>query len=471
VATVIAEVESRPRGPIVSPSAGGVQFSTWSTIFWMVLVAFAVRVSFLLIFRTYRFDRIDDFCISGETTNIAQSITAGHGFRSAFDNRYTGPTAWIAPAYPYFLALVFRLFGVLTRTTIIVVFSVQSMFSALTVIPILGIAKDSVGKRAGLWAAWTWILFPWFSKWSVTWIWDMSLSALLLSLLFWYALALPEASVRKAWIGFGALFGFALLVNPALGSFLPVALIWCCRELHRRKREWLKPALISVLACVVAIAPWLIRNRVVFGQWVFLRSNFGFEFALGNYHGSLGRGWGGPHPSGNPKEYAEYREMGEIAYVRSRRERAFRFVRDYPLEFLTLTGKRVGYFWDGSAMNYFAPVSWYWVPSSFLIVSLLLLPALLVARRQNLPAWQLFFGALLVYPAPYYLTFSQVRYRHAVEPIILLLIAYAGVTTASRLNACFRSIARKRSTGNKSCYLSAGNATAPQWPGSPDNPR
>ena len=33
----------------------------------------------------------------------------------------------------------------------------------------------------------------------------------------------------------------------------------------------------------------------------------------------------------------------------------------------------------------------------------------------------------MLYPLPYYLTFSQVRYRHAIEPVILLLIANAGV--------------------------------------------
>ena len=129
-------------------------------------------------------------------------LQKGLSFRSAFNSEYTGPTAWIAPAYPYFVALVFHFFGILTKASIIAIFTVQSMFSALTVIPILGIARYTVGRRAGLWAVWTWILFPWFCKWSVTWVWDMSLSALLLSLLFWYALSLTQASTRSSWIGF-----------------------------------------------------------------------------------------------------------------------------------------------------------------------------------------------------------------------------------------------------------------------------
>jgi hypothetical protein len=54
----------------------------------------------------------------------------------------------------------------------------------------------------------------------------------------------------------------------------------------------------------------------------------------------------------------------------------------------------------------------------------------------------MFFGAILLYPLPYYLTFSQVRYRHAVEPLILLFIAYAGIKAAGKCVSFFRSTAR-----------------------------
>lgn len=435
----VLEAEQQPRTPAGSPISADIQFWSWSTIFWLFLLGFAVRLSFMLILKTYELDRSDDNRITGEITNIAASIVRGHGFSSPFNDVYTGPTSWIAPAYPYFVAFVFRIFGLMTRASVIFILTVQSLFSALTVIPILGIARRSVGWRAGLWAALAWNLFPWFSKWSVTWLWEMSLSALLLSLLFWYALTLPESSGRvKSWIGFGALSGFALLVNPALSTFVPVSLAWCCYEMHRRKKEWLKPALTSLLLCLIVISPWLLRNRVVFGHWAFLRSNFGFEFSLGNYHLSLGRGWG-IHPSGDQKEFKKYWETGEIAYIQSRQEQAVQFVRQYPGEFITLTAKRVVYFWDGSAVKYLGSIPWYWAPSSFAVVSLLLLPGLLMAHRRNVYGWQLFFGAFLLYPLPYYLTFSQVRYRHAIEPLILLLIANAGVVGADKFGSFFRS--------------------------------
>jgi hypothetical protein len=132
--------------------------------------------------------------------------------------------------------------------------------------------------------------------------------------------------------------------------------------------------------------------------------------------------------------------MGEVAYVQSKQKLGMQFVRESPGEFITLSAKRVIYFWDGSAMGYRVPLPWYWVPSSFAVISFLLLPALLVAHRRKLPAWQMFFGALLLYPLPYYLTYSQVRYRHVLEPIILLLIAYAGVEVFSKLQSLVRPV-------------------------------
>ncbi len=437
----VLERELETRGHDDLPASSSARFGSRSTAFWLVVIAFAVRLAFLFVLRTYQYDRfhpVDDFCIAGETTNIAASIASGHGFSSAFNGERTGPTAWIAPVYPYLVAVVFHFLGSWTQASFVFMFVVQSLISGLTVVPILGIASRTVGRIAGFWAASIWCLFPWFSKWSVTWLWDTSLSALLLSVLFWYALRLPEARNRRSWLGFGALWGFSLLVNPALATLLPVSLAWCGYELHRRRKEWLKPALTSLLVCAIVISPWLLRNRAVFGHWVFLRGNFGFEFALGNYHASLGRGWGGSHPSGNQKEFRKYEQMGEYAYVEERQEQALRFVRDYPREFAGLTAKRLLYFWDGSAMGYMTAIPWYWAPSSFILASLLLLPALLVGHRRNLHAWPLFFGELLLYPAPYYLAFSQVRYRHAIEPLMLLLIAYAGVEAAKKFSAIFR---------------------------------
>src|SRR6266852_1333978 len=134
------EQELQSRGPIDLPAAPDPLLGRPSTIFWLVLAAFAVRLAFLFVLQTYRPGRMDDYSIPSETTNVAMSIARGHGFSSPLNGDPTGPTAWIPPAYPYFVALVFRFFGVMTQSSIIFIFVVQSLLSALTILPILGIA-------------------------------------------------------------------------------------------------------------------------------------------------------------------------------------------------------------------------------------------------------------------------------------------------------------------------------------------
>src|ERR1700739_4670530 len=130
---VTAVLEVQPRERVEPPFSAGTRAWRRSTLFWIVLVCFAVRLSFMLLFGTYRFDRIDDYCGFGEVANIARSITQGRGFSSPFHNEYTGAPAWLAPVYPYFLALIFRALAFMKAATpiFIFIFVVQGLFSAL----------------------------------------------------------------------------------------------------------------------------------------------------------------------------------------------------------------------------------------------------------------------------------------------------------------------------------------------------
>lgn len=83
-------------------------------------------------------------------------------------------------------------------------------------------------------------------------------------------------------------------------------------------------------------------------------------------------------------------------------------------------------------MGYRPAMARYWLPWSFAAFSFLLMPGMLVAHRRRLRAWPLFFASLLLYPLPYYLTYNQVRYRHVLEPLMLLLLCFAAAETFSR---------------------------------------
>jgi 4-amino-4-deoxy-L-arabinose transferase-like glycosyltransferase len=394
---------------------------------WMASVAFLYRVALLLYARTFEFPAgtppmPSSFGFGFETGSIAGSIATGHGFSSPFGVP-GGPTTWIAPIYPYFCAAIFKILGVFTVRSAIAILTINSVFSALTCIPIYLIAERTVGRQVGLWAGWTWAVVPFFMRWPITWVWDMSLSALLMALLFLWTLEVKQTTSWKKWLGLGFLWGFAALSNPALLAFLPASAVWLGYHLRDKWRQFVPLMAIAALACSVVVAPWMIRNRLVFGEYVFIRGNFGFEFDLGNYHYSNGMGWFGHHPTQNRRFLAEYLRLGERAFVAEHSRQAMQFVRQYPGEFAQLCLRRFTAFWDGTSLNYVSRFD-EWRPWMFLPLSLSALWGLMLAIGQKVKGSFLAAGLLLLYPIPYYLTYPAVRYRHAIEPEMLILSVY-----------------------------------------------
>lgn len=402
--------------------------------FWMVGVAFALRLLYIGYFHAYDFPvgaasqlgpALDHYAFGHETGSIARSIATGHGFSSPFGGN-TGPTAWIAPVYPALCALVFKLFGVYSQTSALVILTINSIFSALTCIPIYKIGERTVGRAAGLAAGWIFAAGVVFMRWATTWIWEVSLSALLLSIIFLHTLKLAQAEDRTPWMLYGLLWGATALINPALLGFLPFAAAWAAWHLRRRSSAAIAARRLAIVALVfmAMISPWLLRNRAVFGRWIFIRSNAGFEFSLANYHLSNGMGWPGRHPTGNINEYDDYTRLGEIAYIHSRAERALQFVRRYPGEFCSLIAIRLWAFWYGTYIDYASSTlepfpKWSYWPLSLLT----LLGLITMIARGERAAW-LFAAAVFVYPLPYYVTFAEPRYRHALEPLLVLIASY-----------------------------------------------
>lgn len=397
-------------------------------VLWIVVVAFVVRLGVILAHHTYLFASIFpgiqhlNGAYGFETGSIAAAIARGEGFSSPF-YRPTGPTTWIAPVYPYMCAVFFKLLGGFTHRAAVAVLCLNSLFSALTSAVIYKIAARISGPKLGLWSALVWAVGFWF--WPTFALWDTSTSALLVALAVLFALHLEDESPLKKWIGFGAFWGVALLTNPALLTVFALSLAWLYYRAGRRQMTNRKPIAVSVLACMVVISPWMIRNRIVFGQFVFIRGNFFYEFYLGNHAPLQGFNPVSLHPAGNKVEFAKYKSMGELAYVASKRREALNFVFQHPKDFLTLTAKRMIWFWDNTSTMYLARLN---TPPRdlllFMYFSILSFVGLGTALARRMPAAGFFTLLTFLYPWPYYITYTQNRYRHAVEPLMVIVSVY-----------------------------------------------
>jgi len=404
-----------------------------TSFFWIVIIAFAVRFGYIVIGHTYRF-RSDkkglavqasekDFDFGFEMGRIGRSLAEGQGFSSPF-NDTTGPTAWEPPLYPFLIACVFRLFGIYSRTSALVLLSLNSIFSALTCIPIFLIAKRCFDERVAVWTSWTWALLPSVIFWCTRWVWETSLAALLLAIIFLLALEMAERDGMKPWLQFGLLWGIAALTNTALLSFLPVSGLWVWYQRARLGKRSLAGVVLASVIFAACATPWLVRNHGVFGKFVFIRSNFDAELRLGNGPGADGTWMDYLHPTKNVLEMRRYRDLGELAYVAERKREAVAYIREDYARFAALSVKRFIYYWAGLPKAGENPVSAFFRKSLFLASSVLAFWGLGRALRQHRPGAWLFFWLVVFYPLVYYFVFPHPRYRHPIEPELGILILY-----------------------------------------------
>jgi 4-amino-4-deoxy-L-arabinose transferase-like glycosyltransferase len=419
--------------------------------------AFLLRLIVLIVGKTYWYKEIDP-AWGWEVGWISRSLAEGRGFGSPFGGE-TGPTAWIAPLYPSLQALVFKVFGIQSLSSAFVMRFLNCLTAPAMCILLYRIASRMWSERIGMVAALVWAFFP-NSVWYDTCIlWDTILTTCVFFTLVDLATAEPQG--RSVDLRLGLLAGVLALLNPAMLTGVAACLLWrWSRTNDRRLRSM---AWTGVLALAI-VTPWTVRNYLVFGKPVFIRSNFGHELYKGSNLGATGQNNTGLNPAANLSEFNRYVALGEVGYVTSNGNEAKRLIRKYPAWFFKLTRRRVDAFWNGptdvTSMFEFNDAHLAFKKFFYAFVSFAGLGGILVAllRRERFAA--LFAGIILLYPMIYYITFPNVRYRLPLEPILLMYGLYLGATTFGYVRGRLSSRQRRRGYGSSIPSADAARATA-----------
>jgi 4-amino-4-deoxy-L-arabinose transferase-like glycosyltransferase len=399
-----------------------------TSLLLIVVVALAARVAFAW----YEERQISAQVLSiipfqTETGHIAYSIASGKGYSSPFQ-RDSGPTAWLAPVYPYILAGIFKLFGIYSLQSFVAALSLNILFSAGACVPIFYTGKRIAGIGVGSAAAWLWAVFPNAVIIPFEWIWDTSLSALLVATLLWATLELAESRRVRDWSLYGLLWGFALLTNPAIALLFPELLAWAAYRIRDRARasSWLmRPVLAAALALLCCL-PWTIRNYVQFHKFIPLRSNFAFELYIGNNENYDDQHRSRPGAITQDREIFRYLHMGETAFMEEEKRKAEAFIVEHPRIELWLISQRFVDFWTGtsSPLAAFRQADSLWLRLILLCNDLAPLCAflgviVLLATKNSyaLPV----LAIPILFPLLYYVTHTSLRYRHPIDPVVLLL--------------------------------------------------
>ncbi len=369
--------------------------------------------------------------LHGEYFNIARAIHKGRGFADPFGVK-TGPTAWQGPLIPGLEAAVLWLSDGNTGAVVGVLAVLHSCVLTATAFLMMVIARQTCGRFGAIGAAVVFAVvlignwrFLWFQVVTDPWM-NLMFLDLFIAALFW---ARPLERWPKA-IGWGVLGGLSALGNPTLG------LVWIVLTVAVgvQGRAW---RTLGVAFCVagLTVTPWMVRNYLVFGRFVPVKSNLGYEFYQAQClqePGVLTVAWFGAHPGniGN-REHREYQRLGEPDYIARKWEQFADAVRADPLDFLERLASRflcATLWYESSTPAQDAQRPWLiWFnrithPLPFLALIVLLIPA--IQGRLRAIEW-FAIGIYVLYLMPYVVTSYYDRYAMPLLGVKVLLLIWA----------------------------------------------
>jgi hypothetical protein len=374
--------------------------------------------------------------LGAEYFNIAKSIHAGEGFASPFKEK-TGPTAWMPPVLPAIQAGLLWVCDGNKDAVMVAVIFLQVYVLILTGLLVLVLVRQTtrrVGAILGAVAFFVALLSHFSLCFQFThdsWLILLALD-LLIAGFCWFR---PFHSYQRAsaWGLFG---GLCALINPI------VALVWGMLSgiVVLRERSWSRFAIV-VLVAGLTLMPWTIRNYLVFGSWVPVKSNLAYELYQSQCLQTDGliqyKTFGGHPYASAGKERQEYKALGEIAFLEKKKELFWQAVTADPFDFL-----------DRVATRFLGTTLWYipfnraeakrpWLLwSNRLLHPLPFLAALVLvfsAAREPLH-WEqwVVISVYVVYLLPYIVASYYERYGVPLLGVKVLLV----VLTVDRLWSC-----------------------------------
>ena len=178
----------------------------------------------------------------------------------------------------------------------------------------------------------------------------------------------------------------------------------------RRKGRQLGGWAVMILAAGLTIAPWTLRNWRIHRALVPVSTNAGTMLWMGLHPGAPG-GYHYPE-EGNPL----YGIEDEVERNRVGIRESFRFIGEYPGEFLRLAAVKMGIFWRGYLFT--------WSGRQWAIYGLLGLGGLLLSLRYR-RRWMLLYIYLAAFVGPHLFVHSAARYRLPLHPLIAVWAALA----------------------------------------------
>ncbi len=327
----------------------------------IAIVAVLARIAMVLFLenttRSWGWDKPD---LLMEYGIIAKNMLAGLGHSYTWGNLvgkwFVLPTAYMPPGQTYIDYACFALFG--NAYGSIAVYSINLICSVMSIFVIAKIAQALFNsKRVTLITLWMVALYPPFlystATFGVTTIVILLQSWVLLSSIRFVALAstAQKANIEAVQIGIG--FGLLFLFRGEAPLYAIVTIIMILYTCRKNLRVIMPKLVLATIISVAILAPWTIRNYIVFDRIIPISSNGGFNFWRGNNAQTTGSPWtssGGPLWSTDElwQKIEPYLDSGALfdkMHSSIHTQAATDWITEHPSSAMILWAKKVLIFW------------------------------------------------------------------------------------------------------------------------------
>ena len=406
--------------------------------------ALALRVAAVLLVP------MPDIVSSTESGVTALNLVQGRGYIFDFYGmRPDNPLqSFMPPLFTYLLAFCLRFFN----HPALAFGLIQAVLASLTVMLIYFIAVQLSSDRVAGYASAIGVAFYPVYIVMCAYPFSMILTTFLVALFVLIAVQLQQQWTLRLAALAGVVLGLAVLVRPMLLGLLPLLLIALWLNQPGTKTYVFKVGLVSVAATLLMLVPWTIRNYLAQGQVIFVSTNGGFTFWVGNNPFTTGSGFevhaaqldqflGVPHdprqselivdlrPYALPQEVQrQVSTLDEITLDQMLYRAGFQFIQTEPARWWPLLLEKIkGFLWFRSNIGSFYTEAWtryYQILYAALIG--LAVPGLALTLRQ----WRkyaLLYLMMSFYALTYIMFHVQTRFRWEIE---LYLIMFAALTVS-----------------------------------------
>jgi len=382
----------------------------------------------------------------------AQTILKGRDFERGVFFR--------APLYPYFLALVYKIFGHNFYMARVIQFLIGSLGCVLVYLIGKKIFSPPVGKIAGVIASLYGILI-YFEGELLLESFSAFLDLLVILALVW---AKDKPSYGR-WIVCGGLLGISALARPNVLLVGVIFFFWILFYFKSKtktfgfasltiNRKSLLYAVCFALGVILMVSPVTLRNYVKGKDFVLIASQGGLNFYIGNnpqsdgasawLPGARGTWWGMNDDAIRIAEESRHKKLKPSEVSRFWYTQGMRFAKEHPFDFMRLTIKKFALFWNGNELANNEDIYFFAKRSGILNVliwkcacifrfiiffpfgimcPLALLGMVLSYKQLEKTIVLLLF--IFVYMVSVIMFFVCARYRVQVLPILIIFSAYA----------------------------------------------